>query len=215
MPTLTQIKETKKGRYALFFDGEFAFSLDEDTFAGASLHAQDVLDPWQVEDLRAKSDTRKALDKALDLLSYRDHAAGELYQKLCRKFDPPSAAAAVAKAQELGLLDDARVALRRAGELYRKRKSRREILMDLTAKGIDRDAAAAAVEQLYAQTGQQDGEDADDPETATVRALVEKKYAARLAEGKRQQVAAALARRGFGYAVIRTVLDDFAELADE
>ena len=33
MPQLTQIKETKKGRMALFFDGEFAFSLDADTFA--------------------------------------------------------------------------------------------------------------------------------------------------------------------------------------
>ena len=29
MPELTQITQTKKGRYALFFDGEFAFSLDE------------------------------------------------------------------------------------------------------------------------------------------------------------------------------------------
>ena len=38
MPKLTQVKETKRGRYALFFDGEFAFSLDEDTFAMAGLH---------------------------------------------------------------------------------------------------------------------------------------------------------------------------------
>ena len=29
MPQITAIKETKKGRLALFLDGEFAFSLDE------------------------------------------------------------------------------------------------------------------------------------------------------------------------------------------
>lgn len=201
MPRLTQIKETKKGRLALFLDGEFAFSLDEDTFASAHLHEGDELEDWQVEDLRKQSDTRRALDKAMDYLSLRDHAAGELYQKLCRKFDGPSAAYAVARAQELGLLNDADFARRRAAELLRKRKSRREILTDLSAKGIDRDVAAEAVEALY-----QTDEDGEDPELATARALVERRYAAKLAAGKREQVAAALARRGFSRAIIREVL---------
>ena len=98
MPRLTQIKETKKGRLALFLDGEFAFSLDEDTFAAAALHQDDELEDWQIEELRKKSETRRALDKAMDYLSLRDHAAGELYQKLCRKFDTHSAAYAVARA---------------------------------------------------------------------------------------------------------------------
>lgn len=201
MPRLTQIKETKKGRLALFLDGEFAFSLDEDTFASAHLHEGDELEDWQVEDLRKQSDTRLALDKAMDYLSLRDHAAGELYQKLCRKFDGPSAAYAVARAQELGLLNDADFARRRAAELLRKRKSRREILTDLSAKGIDRDVAAEAVEALY-----QIDEDGEDPELATARTLVERRYAAKLAAGKREQVAAALARRGFSHAIIREVL---------
>ena len=147
MPRLTQIKETKKGRLALFLDGEFAFSLDEDTFAAAALHQDDELEDWQIEELRKKSETRRALDKAMDYLSLRDHAAGELYQKLCRKFDTHSAAYAVARAGELGLLNDASFARRRAAELLRKRKSRREILNDLSAKGIDRDTAADVVEE--------------------------------------------------------------------
>ena len=193
MPQLTQIKETKKGRMALFFDGEFAFSLDADTFAKADLHEKDLLEEWQIEDLRKQSDTRRALDKAMDYLSLRDHAAGELYQKLCRKFDEHSAAYAVARAGELGLLNDADFAHRRAAELLRKRKSRREILLDLTAKGIDRDTAAEA-------------DDGEDPELANARALVERHYAAKLAAGKRDQVAAALARRGFSHSVIRAAL---------
>lgn len=201
MPRLTQIKETKKGRLALFLDGEFAFSLDEDTFAAAHLHEDDELEPWQVEQLRKQSDTRHALDKAMDYLSLRDHASGELYQKLCRKFDAHSAAYAVARAGELGLLDDAGFARRRAAELLRKRKSRREILNDLAAKGIDRDTAAEAVESLYDET-----EEGEDPEMASVQALLERQYAAKLAAGKRDQVAAALARRGFSHAIIREAL---------
>lgn len=205
MPRLTDITETKKGRYALFFDSEFAFSLDADTFAGADIHRDDELEPWQVEELRKKSDTRRALDKAMDLLALRDHAAGELYQKLCRKFDDHSAAAAVAKALELGLLDDENVARRRAAELLRKRKSRREILADLAAKGIDRDTAARAVEALCPDDGD------EDPDLASARALVGRQYASRLAAGKTQQVAAALARRGFSRAVIRAVLEEAAD----
>ena len=200
MPTITQIKETKKGRLALFLDGEFAFSLDEDTFAAAALHEEDEVEAWRMEELRKQSDTRKALDKAMDLLSLRDHAAGELYQKLCRKFDGPSAAYAVAKAQELGLLDDAAFARRRAAELLRKRKSRRAILDDLTAKGIDRDTAAGAVEALYADAEQ-------DPELTAAIQLVQRHYAAKLSAGRRDQVAAALARRGFSHAVIRQALE--------
>lgn len=202
MPRLTQIKETKKGRLALFFDGEFAFSLDENTFADAGLHQDDDLEEWQIEELRKKSETRRALDKAMDYLALRDHAAGELYQKLCRKFDAHSAAYAVARAGELGLLNDAGFARRRAAELLRKRKSRREILNDLSAKGIGRDTAAEVVEELFAE------DDGENPELATARALVERQYAAKLAAGKRDQVAAALARRGFSHAVIREVLSD-------
>lgn len=210
MPRITQIKETKKGRYALFLDEEFAFSLDAATFADADLHEDDELDGAALRELQAKSDSRKALDRAMDILALRDHASGELYQKLCRKFDSHSAAAAVAKVQELGLLNDEDVARRRAAELMRKHKSRREILSDLAAKGIGRDAAAAAVEELYAAAP----EDAPDPEQAAALALVQRQYARKLAEGKRENVAAALARRGFSHGTIRAVLARFEEEAE-
>lgn len=213
MPQITAVKETKRGRLALFVDGEFAFSLDPETFADADLHEEDEIESFRLEELRRQSDTRKAVDRALDILALRDHAAGELYQKLCRKFDPHSAAAAVAKAEELGLLNDAGFARRRAAELMRKRKSRREVEQDLAAKGIDRDIAAQVLEELYAP------EDGPDPEVAAACALVQRQYARKLAEGKRPQVMAALARRGFSYAVIRTALeandageDDFSDL---
>lgn len=209
MPRLTQIKETKKGRLALFLEGEFAFSVDEETFVLGGLHEGDELSEQQLEELRQKSDTRKALDKALDYLSLRDHAAGELYQKLCRKFDPHSVAYAVSRVQELGLLNDAAVARRRAGELYRKHKSRREILYDLTAKGIDRDTAAQVVEELFDSF---DTEEDDDPELSSARQLIERHYRRKLAEGKREQVAAALARRGFSSAIVHLALEEFAEI---
>ena len=109
----------------------------------------------------------------------------------------------MARAGELGLLNDVSFARRRAAELLRKRKSRREILNDHLAKGIDRDTAADVVEELFAET-----DDGESPELETARALVQRQYAAKLAAGKRDQVAAALARRGFSHAVILEVLSD-------
>ncbi len=205
MPRLTQVKQTKKGRMALFLDGEFAFSLAPEAFADAALHTGDELTDAEVGRLRAGSDARRALDKAMDYLSLRDHASGELYQKLCRTFDPDTAAAAVRRAGELGLLDDEGVARRRAVELHAKHKSRREILRDLAAKGIDREAASAAVEALDAAGA------GEDPELCAARALVQKQYARKLAQGRREQVAAALARRGFGHAVIQAALREAQE----
>ena len=61
--------------------------------------------------------------------------------------------------------------------------------------------AAEVVEELFAED-----DEGENPELATARALVERQYAAKLAAGKRDQVAAALARRGFSHAVIREVL---------
>ena len=200
MPRLTRITETKRGRYALFLDDAFAFSLDEDTFAAAGLHAGDELTEPAVAELRRKSDARRALDKAMDLLALRDHAAGELYAKLCRRFDPHTAAAAVARVGELGLLNDAGFARRRAAELLRKRKSRREILQDLAAKGIDRETAADALAALMPADGE------EDPDLASAQALVERQYARKPAKGKTRQVMAALARRGFSHAVIRAAV---------
>ena len=139
----------------------------------------------------------------MDYLSLRDHAAGELYQKLCRKFDAHSAAYAVAKAGELGLLNDAGFARRRAAELLRKHTARRDILNELLLKGIDRDTAAEVVEELFAAD-----ESGTNPELETARALVQRQYAAKLVAGRRDLVAAALARRGFDRSVIRQVLEE-------
>ena len=51
-----------------------------------------------------------------------------------------------------------------------------------------------------------DGE--EDPDLASARALVERQYARKLAEGKTQQVMAALARRGFSHTVIRAAIEE-------
>lgn len=191
-----RIGKTRQGRFALFDeDGVFLFSVDDETLVKNRLKEGAALDAASLSALKEQSDLRKAKDKALSLLSLRDHAGGELYEKLCRSFDEHTAAAAVAEMQRLELLDDARFARRRASYLAGQNKSAREIRRRLLEKGVDRATADAAVAAL------------DTDETAACRAVIEKSYLRKLKAGRRDLVIAALARRGFSYGVVKAALE--------
>lgn len=137
---------------------------------------------------------RRAMDKAMYYISLRDHSSGELYQKLCQKLeDKHSAAAAVARCNQLGLLNDEAFARHRAKYLAARGKSPRQITGHLQEKGVPREIAADAVDELYQTLDPAD----------TVEQLVHKSYLRKLESGKRDAVIAALARRGFAYADIK------------
>ena len=70
------------------------------------------------------------------------------------------------------------------------------------ARGLTDGQIDAALEAAYAP-----GEAGEDPELEAARALVAGPYRAKLAAGRRDLVAAALARRGFPHRVIRQALD--------
>ncbi len=201
---ITQIKQTKKGRYALFCAQGFLFSVDEDTFVRFGIRKGSVFDDRQMNELLSASDLRRAESKALDLLGMREHAQRELVRKLEKSFDADTAARAAARMQELGLIDDRRFAERYAQELLRKGKSLREAEQKLLEKGVSREIAKQALEQF------------ERDETGTLRALIDKKYRLRLQkpDGYRA-VTAALMRRGFSLRDIRAALEAFGQDADE
>lgn len=207
---ITRISRTKKGRFALFCGEEFLFSVDEETFFTQRLAEGVTLDEAGLEELRRKSDAQRAKDKAFGYLAAREHASGELYQKLCRDFDEYTAAAAVAKMDELGLLDDGAFARRAAAWLVSKNKSRSEILRWMAGRGVDRELARQALDEVYEEQ-QADAPEGLGPEGAAALRLVEKQYAAKLAAGKKQNVLAALARRGFAAGEARRAVELWLE----
>ena len=199
---ITRVSQTKKGRFALFCgpQEEFLFSVDAETFFAEGLKEGQTLTGGQLEQLRQKSDLRRAKDKALRYLAARQHASGELYQKLCRDFDEHTAAAAMARMDELGMLDDAGYAARLAAFLKSKNKSRRQAAQALRQRGLDPELIERALEEQWAD------EAAD---AAAALRLVQKHYARALAAGKRQNVLAALARRGFSARDARAAVEEF------
>ena len=207
---ITAIQTTRRGRFALFGEEGFLFSLDSETFFARHIQEGDCFSPGELAELRAASDTRKACDKALRCLSVRLWAAGELYQRLCRDFDEHSAAAAVAKMQQLELLDDASFARQKAAWMARRNKSPREIRMQLARCGVDEAITEAVMEELFAQN-----EEELSPARQAILRLLERPYAARLAAGQTDKVKAALARRGFTHEDIRAALAAWQEQREE
>ena len=204
--TLTEIKVTKKGRYALFCAGEFLFSVDEETLLRHHLKEGMYLDGEQWLQIRAASDYQRAKDRAFTYLSMRDHSERELYDKLKKNFDSHTAAATVSRLKELQLLDDSAFGEKLTAELARKGKSRAEAKLKLQEKGIDREEIEGLLEQHFPTETERDA----------IRTLVAGKYRLKLQkENGRQTVAAALLRRGFKSGDVRAVLSEFTSQEEE
>ncbi|MBP0986571.1 MAG: RecX family transcriptional regulator [Oscillospiraceae bacterium] len=183
---ITEIKMTKKGRYALFYGEEFLFSVDENTYADFGIHKGMDLDDQDLAELRKNSEYRKALNKAFTYLGIRDHSGHELYTKLQKTYDDETAAQAVARVRELGYLDDSGFARRYAEELLGKGKSLGEIRRRLADKRIARDIIDEVLDGIQTD------------ERPLISELISGKYAGKLSsENGRQKVYAALLRRGF------------------
>ena len=183
---ITEIKMTKKGRYALFCGEEFLFSVDENTYADFGIHKGMDLDDQDLAELRKNSEYRKALNKPFTYLGIRDHSGHELYTKLQKTYDDETAAQAVARVRELGYLDDGGFARRYAEELLGKGKSLGEIRRRLADKRIARDIIDEVLDGIQTD------------ERPLISELISGKYAGKLSsENGRQKVYAALLRRGF------------------
>ena len=192
---ITRIQRTKRGRFSLFCDAGFLFSVDGETLVKHHVEEGGLLNDDELDDLREASDERRAKDKALVYLSLRDHGFVELLKKLERNFDHETALAAVRAMEALDLIDDEAFAAHRAKYLVETQgRSVREAAQKMRELGLDKELVSAALEP-YSESG------ADN-----AAALILKKYAQKLQRGEVQKVLAALQRRGYTYGEAKQAL---------
>lgn len=193
---------------AVFFDGEFDFSVDDETLLRHDLKVGKRLDERAYEQLREQTQYQKAKEKAFSLLSrplLRQRAAaakagGGFSSRLHRPGD--GAAAPI-----WGLIDDLDYAQRAARDLvHLKHYSLSRVRQELAHRGIGQNEIEDALE-LFA------GYD----ERQALRQLLEKKYAASLREEKgRRRAFSALVRLGYDPGEIRGEMEKLrAESSDE
>lgn len=196
---LTAAEPRRRGFVQLFLDGEAAVKLDAQVFLQSGLKPGDQVSDQELFELIQASDARRAQEKALYLLEYRNYSKRELTEKIARTAASREAAqAAAGRMEELGLIDDRRFGEDYARELFsRKGYGARRAAQELRRKGLDQELVQELVEKYGSP--EQRGEN--------IRRVLEKKYPGwREDEKVRRRAFAALQRLGYSYQEVREAM---------
>jgi len=189
-PTVTGLRDRKRGRVAVELDGRPWRVLPADAVVRAGLAVGRRLDRHTARELARGVRRARALAAATRSLAASDRSQGALEQRLALAGHPAAAREdAIAALDRAGLLDDARVAESRAELLARRGYGDAAIRADLRRRLIPAEAAADAVAAL-------------EPELDRAR---------RLLAG--QSLAPTVVRRLAGRGFSRDTLDEFAQEA--
>lgn len=195
MRTITRLQETKQGRISVFFDGEFDFSVDEETFVLHHLKVGQRYTEEQYQELRQDTQYRRAKEKAFLLLSHHSWTRRMLQERLERDFAPDCVQEVLDRVEELGLVNDADYALRCARDLvYIKHYALARVRQELAHRGIGRNEIEDALVEF---------EERDESEA--IREILQKKYAEALRQEKgRRRAFSALQRLGYEIGEIKS-----------
>jgi SOS response regulatory protein OraA/RecX len=190
-PTVTGLRERKRGRVAVELDGRPWRVLPVDAVARSGLAVGCRLDRSTARDLAREVRRAKALVAATRSLAASDRSRRALEQRLQRAGHSAAARADVLAALgRAGLVDDARLARNRAELLARRGYGDEAIRADLRRRLLPPEAAAEAVAAL-------------EPELDRARRLVEGESAA-------LKVLRRMATRGFSRETLDEVATTFA-----
>ncbi len=148
--TITRLGETKKGRFSVFADGEFLFSVHKDIFLSRKeLELGREVSVELLEEIRLEDEAYSCKEKALTLLEYSAHSAGRLAEKLRRFYPPETVDITIERLGELGLLDDLDYGRRLAADLLNLRGySLGRVRQTLFQRRLDRETIEEVMEEL-------------------------------------------------------------------
>ena len=186
--------------------GRFA-SLPADALAPLELEVGTEIPGPLLARLQELADVEAAFRAASRLLAARGRARADLRRRLIQKQHPPPAVeAALARLEDGGLLDDGRFAVEYAARRATRGRGPVRIVADLVTQGVEHGVAEAAVRAAFAQEGL---DPAHTLRTVAARRAVQ--LASLAPAVRRRRLFAYLARRGYGGAELRRVVDDVTE----
>jgi len=179
VPTVTRLREDRRGRVAVELDGAPWRMLPVDVVARAGLTEGRALDRPALRLLRHELRRAEALGVAARALRRQDLSKRAVAERLARAAVAPAAVEeSLAVLARAGLVDDARFARTRAGNLAERGYGNTAIRHDLGRQGVSPEVIQQALESLEA-------------EAERARLLVERR-------GAGVKTARYLASKGFG-----------------
>ena len=196
---ITSITKKNGTRWQIEVDDEYWAILDAEIIVNQHLKVGVELTEERMEEILRAADFRRARERALYLLDYRDHSRGEIVEKLSRNVDRVIAEEVADKLCELGLIDDGMYAKKLARHfLLTKKYGARRAEFEMRRKGIDGRLAAEAVAEV-------------EPDEDLLEELALKKYGRYLEDdpdGKgRDKAIRGLMRLGHGYYEAEATVD--------
>lgn len=196
---ITSITKKNGTRWQIEVDDEYWAILDAEIIVNQHLKVGSELTEERMEEILRAADFRRARERALYLLDYRDHSRGEIVEKLSRNVDRGIAEEVADKLCELGLIDDGTYAKKLARHfLLTKKYGARRAEFEMRRKGIDGRLAAEAVAEV-------------EPDEDLLEELALKKYGRYLEDdpdGKgREKAIRGLMRLGHGYYEAEAAVD--------
>lgn len=195
---ITKISPAVKteGRYNVFVDNEFSFSLDETQLVTLGLKKGDAIDELQLLELKNESDFGKNYIRAVDLISRRLRSEREIRDYARRKqWTEDNTERVIDRLCERGYLNDERFAESFVRSRANTRNfSAKRMKVELQKKGVKPDI----ITNMLAESDDYD-------EMAALRKMIAKKINKYDDERK---LVAYLARQGFKYDDIKSALVD-------
>lgn len=198
--TAISAQQRDDSRMNIEIDGKFAFGLHIDIVLANYLSIGNDLTAEKIEKLLQEDEVKKAITAALNLISFRPRASGELQRKLREKgYATEAAEAAVQRMLDLGYLNDTDFADRWIeNRQEHKPRSRKMLQQELSQKGIDREIISEALAET----------EIDEFGDALELARKRSGSMSGLDQATRhRRLSGFLGRRGYGYDVIRKVLE--------
>jgi regulatory protein len=199
---ITDLRPTRRDpdRISVDLDGTFAFALPAQLVSDERLEIGDALDEERIAALLAADETARATEAALAFLAYRPRSEREVRDRLRRGgYASETIDHVITRLNDWRYLDDADFARRWVENRATHRpRGTRLLQQELRQKGIDRETAREVIAE------------AELDEVADAEALARRRlpaYAGDDPASIRRRLGAYLARRGYGYDVIRVALE--------
>jgi regulatory protein len=202
--TVTAIKSQQKSRnrVSLFLDGKFTIGISISVLEKSGIHTGQSLSESEVENLKSTEQNQRAMDRALQYLSYRPRSEFEVRSRLRRYgYTDEVIATTLARLRNAGYVDDASFATGwKENRANFSSRSSRLVARELKQKGIDSEAIATTIGSI-------------DDETEAYRAGQKKAHSLNNIDYHefRRKLGAFLRRRGFDYEIIAPLVDKLWE----
>jgi regulatory protein len=203
---ITEIRDQVRDpeRVSLFIDGEFRIGLPRIAVAERNLRVGQILTDQDLAELEALDEVSRAVNQAVRLLGFRPRSRSELSVRLRKNgFSDEAIAAAIEKMVDYGYVnDEAFASFWVENRTEHRPRGRNALKSELRARGVPPEIIDRAIDE------------ADIDEYGAALELARRR-AARMQDLEpevwRRRMAGFLQRRGYGWDVVRQVLEELQQ----